>query len=67
MIRADNLRGIPLFEADFKFSNKLYFGIRLTKREKISGVLPQEQRDLRSGHMPIEEVVPRIIFFGYFI
>ena len=42
VIRSENLRDILLFEADFKFSNELYFVRRLMKREEISGYLPRE-------------------------
>ena len=50
VIKTDNLGTILLFEADFNFANKLYFGIRLMKRAEISVVLPQEQHGGRSGH-----------------
>ena len=39
-IRTDKLRDILLFEADLNFANKLYFGMRLMKREDRSVVLP---------------------------
>ena len=65
VIRTDNLRDILLFEVDLKFSNKLYFGSRLTKIVEISGVLPQEQHSGRSGHTSIEVAVLIILFFDY--
>ena len=38
----EKIRDFLLFEADFNFSNKIYFDIRLIKISKVSGVLPQE-------------------------
>ena len=42
VIRTDKLRTILLFKAHLNFSNKLYFGSKLTKRAESSGILPQE-------------------------
>ena len=59
------LIAILLFESDIKFSNQLYFGIRLIKRAEGSGVLPQEQHSGRSGHTPIEVALIRSIFIEF--
>ena len=59
----ENIRTILLLEADFYFSNKLYFGSTLIKREESSGFLPHEIHIGRLGHTPIEVSVLIIIFF----
>ena len=53
VIVSDNLRYIILFKSDLKFSNKIYFGIKLIKTAESSGILPQEQHGSRSVHTPI--------------
>ena len=59
VVITDKIRAILLFESDINFSNKLYFGSRLIKRANISGILPLEQRGVRSGHTSIEVAVLR--------
>ena len=53
-IRTGKIRDIPLFEFDFNFASKLYFGSRLMKRAKIPGVLTQDQHGGRSLHTLIK-------------
>ena len=65
VIRKDKIRDILLFEADFNFSNKLYFGKRLTKRAQNTGVPPQEKNDISLGHMSIELAVIRSLLCDY--
>ena len=67
VIRTYKLRDIILFEADFNFANNLYFWNKLMKIEESSGVLPQEQHFIRSGHTSIEVAVTRSLFFDYAI
>ena len=38
----EKIRDFLLFEAEINFSNKIYFDIRLIKRSKVSGFLPQK-------------------------
>ena len=65
VIITDNIRAILRFESDFFFENNIYFGIRLMKIAEISGVLPQEQHNGRSGHTSIEVEVLISLFFDY--
>ena len=67
VIIADKLRDIPIFESNFNFSNKLYFGIMLMEIVESSGVIPQEQHGVRSGNMPIEVELLISLFFDYVI
>ena len=63
----DKLRDILIFESNFNFSNKLYFGIMLMEIAESSGFIPQEQHGVRSGNMPIEVELLISLFFDYVI
>ena len=63
----DKLRDILIFESNFNFSNKLYFGIMLMEIVESSGVIPQEQHGVRSGNMSIEVELLISLFFDYVI
>ena len=65
VIRTYKLRAVLLFEDDFNFANKFYFGIRYTKRAESSGVIPQVQHGDISEHKSIEVALLRSIFFDY--
>ena len=67
VIRTNNLRYILLFEADFNFENKTYFGRRLIKRTEISGVLLQGQHGVRPGYTFTEVSVLIRLLFDYVI
>ena len=63
VIRTNNLRYIVLFEADFNFENKTYFGRRLIKRKEILGVQLQRQHGVRPGYtFPEVSVLIRLLF-----
>ena len=65
VVITEKLRDILLFEANFNFSNKLYFGNRLMKVAESSGVLPQKQHGGISGHTSIKVALLRSLLFDY--
>ena len=65
VIRTENIIDILMFEVDSNFADNIYLNSRLMKRSKGSGVLTQEEHGGILGHIPIEIVVFRILFFDY--
>jgi hypothetical protein len=62
VIRVDKMRGILLMEADYNFTNKLMYGIRMMRWAEQRQQVPQECFGSRWGHEAIELAVVRRTF-----